>query len=213
MMNLETYNKIKKELGSVVCLIAVSKGQSKQKIMSLYNAGHRDFGENFLQELIEKRCELPDDIRWHFLGNIQSNKLSKIVESSYIIHSISRHKIYELLINKRANISTKILLQLKLGLEETKSGFSENEIINIVKNHSNHSSVRIKGIMVISENNIENTTRKRQFSQAKELFQKIKKINNEIEILSMGMSDDYQAAVSCNSNMVRLGTIIFGKRE
>ena len=213
MMNLETYNKIKKELGSEVCLIAVSKGQPKQKIMSLYNAGHRDFGENFLQELIEKRCKLPDDIRWHFLGNIQSNKLSKIVESSYIIHSISRHKIYELLINKRANISTKILLQLKLGLEETKSGFSENEIINIVKNHSNHSSVRIKGIMVISENNIENTTRKRQFSQAKELFEKIKKINNEIEILSMGMSDDYQAAVSCNSNMVRLGTIIFGKRE
>ena len=212
-MNLETYNKIKKELGSQVCLIAVSKGQSKHKIMSLYNAGHRDFGENFLQELIEKRCKLPDDIRWHFLGNIQSNKLSKIVESSYIIHSISRHKIYELLINKRANISTKILLQLKLGLEETKSGFSENEIINIVKNHSKRSSVRIKGIMVISENYIENTTRKQQFSQAKKLFEKIKKINNEIEILSMGMSDDYQVAVSCNSNMVRLGTVIFGKRE
>ena len=212
-MNLETYNKIKKELGSEVCLIAVSKGLSKQKIMSLYHAGHRDFGENFLQELIEKRCELPDDIRWHFLGNIQSNKLSKIIESSYIIHSISRHKIYELLINKRANISTKILLKLKLGSEETKSGFSENEIINIVKNHSKRSSVRIKGIMVISENYIENTTRKQQFSQAKKLFEKIKKINNEIDILSMGMSDDYQAAVSCNSNMVRLGTVIFGKRE
>ncbi len=213
MMNLETYNKIKKELGSEVCLIAVSKGQSTQKIMSLYHAGHRDFGENFLQELIEKRCELPDDIRWHFLGNIQSNKLSKIVESSYIIHSISRHKIYELLINKRANISTKILLQLKLGSEETKSGFSENEIINIVKNHSKRSNLRIKGIMVISENYIENTTRKQQFSQAKKLFEKIKKINNEIEILSMGMSDDYQVAVSCNSNMVRLGTVIFGKRQ
>tara|TARA_Y100000766_G_scaffold263221_1_gene255059 strand:- start:21 stop:659 length:639 start_codon:yes stop_codon:yes gene_type:complete len=212
-MNLETYNKIKKELGSEVCLIAVSKGQSTQKIMSLYHAGHRDFGENFLQELIEKRCELPDDIRWHFLGNIQSNKLSKIVESSYIIHSISRHKIYELLINKRANISTKILLQLKLGSEETKSGFSENEIINIVKNHSKRSNLRIKGIMVISENYIENTTRKQQFSQAKKLFEKIKKINNEIEILSMGMSDDYQVAVSCNSNMVRLGTVIFGKRQ
>ena len=117
----ETYNEIKKELGSEVCLIAVSKGQPKQKIMSLYNAGHRDFGENFLQELIEKRCKLPDDIRWHFLGNIQSNKLPKIVQSSYIIHSISRHKIYELLINKkRANISTKILLQLKIRIRRNK---------------------------------------------------------------------------------------------
>ncbi len=213
MMSLEAYNKIKKELSDEVCLVAVSKGQSEQKIMSLYNEGHRDFGENFLQELIEKKGQLPDDIRWHFLGNIQSNKLSQIVGSSYIIHSISRHKIYELLINERANISTKILLQLKLGSEETKSGFSENEIINIVKNHDKRSSVRIKGIMVISENNIDTATRKLQFNQAKKLFEMIKKINNEIETLSMGMSSDYQEAVSCNSNMVRLGTIIFGKRK
>ena len=213
MMNLETYNKIKKELGSEVGLIAVSKGQSRDKILKLYNLGHRDFGENFLQELVDKKNELPNDIRWHFLGNIQSNKLPNIVESSYIIHSISRHKIYEILINAGANISTKILLQLKLGSEKTKGGFSENEIINIVKNHDKNSRVSIKGIMVISENNIDNETRKQQFSKAKKLFEKMKKINNEIEILSMGMSDDYKVAVSCNSNMVRLGTVIFGKRR
>tara|TARA_B100001029_G_scaffold179234_1_gene188047 strand:+ start:2768 stop:3409 length:642 start_codon:yes stop_codon:yes gene_type:complete len=213
MMNLETYNRIKKELGSEVGLIAVSKGQTGEKILSLYNQGHRDFGENFLQELVEKKNQLPDDIRWHFLGNIQSNKLPKIIESSYIIHSISRQKIYEILINAETNISTKILLQLKLGSEKTKGGFSENEIINIVKNHDRNSNVSIKGIMVISENNIDNVTRKQQFSQAKKLFEKIKKINNEIEILSMGMSNDYQVAISCDSNMVRLGTVIFGKRK
>ena len=123
-MNLEAYLKIKKELGSKISLVAVSKGQPKEKILKLYDKGHRDFGENFLQELTDKKTQLPNDIRWHFLGNIQSNKLSKIVEYADIIHSISRYKIYEILVNHLPKISTSILLQLKLGSEKTKSGFS-----------------------------------------------------------------------------------------
>ena len=123
MMNLETYNKIKKELGSEVGLIAVSKGQSRDKILKLYNLGHRDFGENFLQELVDKKNELPNDIRWHFLGNIQSNKLSKIIESSYIIHSISRHKIYELLIDKGKDFNLSNCGMHAMDIMRMESGF------------------------------------------------------------------------------------------
>ena len=211
-MSLEAYLKIKKEISPKACLIAVSKGQPIQKILKLYNEGHRDFGENFLQELSEKKAQLPDDIRWHFLGNIQSNKLSKIVESSHMIHSISRYKIYKLLVNDLSEAAANILLQLKLGAEKTKSGFSENEILEIVEKHDKQSKIKIKGMMVISENNIDVSTTKLQFQQAQRLFEKLKKINDEIDILSMGMSSDYHEAISCNSNMVRLGTIIFGKR-
>ncbi len=212
MMNLETYLKIKKEIGSKALLIAVSKGQSTKKILKLYNEGHRDFGENFLQELSKKKAQLPDDIRWHFLGNIQSNKLSKIVESSYMIHSISRYKIYNLLLNELSDTTTIILLQLKLGSEKTKSGFSENEIMNIIEKHDKQSKIKIKGIMVISENNINNLKIREQFDKAEKLFRTVKKINKEIEILSMGMSSDYYEAMSFNSNMIRIGTAIFGER-
>ena len=211
-MSLETYLKIKKEIGSKATLIAVSKGQPIKKILKLYNEGHRDFGENFLQELSEKKAQLPADIRWHFLGNMQSNKVSKIVESSHMIHSVSRYKIYKLLVNDLSEVAANILLQLKLGSEETKSGFSENEILDIIEKHDKQSKIKIKGMMVISENRIDASTIKLQFQQAHGLFGKIKKINNEIDILSMGMSSDYHEAISCNSNMVRLGTVIFGKR-
>jgi len=212
-MNLEAYLKIKEEIGSKACLIAVSKGQPIQKILGLYNEGHRNFGENFLQELSEKKAQLPNDIKWHFLGNIQSNKLPEIVKASHIIHSVSRHKIYKLLVNGVSEVSVNILLQLKLGSEQTKSGFSEDEILDIVEKHDKQSKIKIKGIMVISENNIDSSEIKLQFQQARRLFEKTKKINDEIEIISMGMSSDYHEALSCNSNMVRLGTVIFGERE
>ena len=211
-MSLEKYLKIKKEIGSKATLIAVSKGQPIKNILKLYNKGHRDFGENFLQELSKKKAQLPDDIRWHFLGNIQSNKLSKIIESSYMIHSVSRYKIYKLLFSDLSDEKTNILLQLKLGSENTKSGFSENEIVNIIDKHDKRSKIKIKGIMAISENNINSLKIREQFDKAEKLFKALKKINKEIEILSMGMSSDYYEAMSFNSNMIRIGTAIFGKR-
>ena len=212
-MNLKSYSRIKNELDPDICLVAVSKGQPLEKILELYNLGHKDFGENFLQEMLEKKAQLPDDIRWHFLGNIQSNKLSKILDSSYLIHSVSRQKIYKLLVNSKPKDSIRILLQLKLGLEETKAGFSENEILSIVKNHNKGSKIEIKGVMAISENNISNTELIAQFESAEKLFKNLQLIDNEIEILSMGMSNDYKEALSFNTNMIRLGTIIFGKRN
>ena len=211
-MNLHKFNSISEKLKSHQKLIAVSKGQDLEKIKQLYDIGHRDFGENFLQELKEKKAMLPGDIRWHFLGNIQSNKVNDIVMCSDLIHSISRSKIFDKLSELKTSKNIKILLQLKLGEEETKSGFNEAEIYEIVaKNES--TNFTIKGLMVIAEGGIEIEKLKLQFSQAKNVFEKIKSMNKDVEFLSMGMSADYELALSQGSNMIRIGTTIFGARN
>ena len=129
-----------------------------------------------------------------------------------MIHSVSRYKIYKLLFNDLSDAKTNVLLQLKLGSEKTKSGFSENEIVKIIDKHDKRSKIKIKGIMVISENNINSLKIREQFHKAEKLFKTLKKINKDVEILSMGMSSDYYEAISFNSNMIRIGTAIFGKR-
>ena len=131
-MNLHKFNSISDSLALNQKLIAVSKGQDLRKIRQLYDVGQRDFGENFLQELKEKKDMLPDDIRWHFLGNIQSNKIKDIVKYSYLIHSIGRSKILDKIAKLESYKKIQVLLQLKLGEEETKSGFNETEIFQIV---------------------------------------------------------------------------------
>ena len=155
---------------------------------------------------------LPSDIRWHFLGNIQSNKVKDIVMYSDLIHSISRSKIFDKLSELKTSKNIKILLQLKLGEEETKSGFNEAEIYEIVARNES-TNITIKGLMVIAEGGIEIEKLKLQFSQAKNVFEKIKSMNKDVEFLSMGMSADYELALSQGSNMIRIGTSIFGARN
>jgi len=211
-MNLHKFNSISENLKSHQRLIAVSKGQDLEKIKQLYNIGQRDFGENFLQELKEKKDLLPDDIRWHFLGNIQSNKIKDIVMCSDLIHSIGRNKILDKILKLESNKNIKILLQLKLGEEKTKSGFNEQEIYQIVSRNKS-TNIIIKGLMVIAEGGIKKEKLKLQFSQAKNVFEKMKSMNKDVEYLSMGMSNDYKLALSCGSNMIRIGTSIFGARK
>ena len=211
-MNLHKYQEIKELLGSNKKLIAVSKGQSIEKIRQLYEIGHRDFGENFLQELSEKKNILPEDIRWHFLGNIQSNKLNKIVKLSHMIHSISRKKIYDSLVSKDLEKSIDILLQLKLGDEISKSGMSGAEIEEILSSHKDASRVDIKGIMVIGEGNLTKEQTDQQFKNASEFFLLLKSKHPNLEYFSMGMSGDYLLALENGSNMIRLGSLIFGER-
>lgn len=211
-MNLHKFYKISKTLEAHQKLIAVSKGQSKEKIRLLYETGQRDFGENFLQELKGKKDTLPDDINWHFLGNIQSNKVKEIVECSDLIHSIGRIKILNKILNLEFSKNIEILLQLKLGREETKSGFSEEEIYEIMMNNK-FKNITLKGLMVIAEGNIESEKLIEQFLHAKDIFMKIKTMNKDVEYLSMGMSNDYELALSSGSNMIRIGTSIFGARS
>ena len=174
--------------------------------------GQRDFGENFLQELKEKKDMLPDDIRWHFLGNIQSNKIKDIVKYSDLIHSIGRSKVLDKIAKLESYKKIQVLLQLKLGEEETKSGFNETEIFQIVARNE-FTNISMKGLMVIAEGGIGREKLKLQFSQAKNVFEKIKSMNKDVKYLSMGMSNDYELALAHGSNMIRLGTSIFGERK
>ena len=212
-MNLDNFQKISKNLDSDQKLIAVSKGQEVKKIQILYEAGQRDFGENFLQELVEKKNKLPSDIVWHFLGNIQSNKLKDIVNYADLVQSIGRKRIYDKLINMSDKLEKNILLQLKLGNEASKSGFSKSEINNIIENHPKDCAVKIKGLMVIAEGGLAEMEINNQFAFANDFFRSIKQINEDIEYLSMGMSNDYDIALTNGSNMIRIGTSLFGSRN
>ena len=211
-MNLEIYKSIRSDLNGT-CLVAVSKKHSVEKIMALYNEGHRDFGENFIQELVEKRKQLPKDINWHFLGNIQTNKIKLIAQHSSLIQSVGRTKVYNHLLKTRLEKEISILLQLKLGHEDTKSGLTEKEIINIIEHHPEDSNVKVCGLMGITENNISETERAEQFNQCNNLYNQIRVMNKNIEILSLGMSNDWEDAVKHGSTMIRIGTKIFGERE
>ena len=212
-MNLDYFHKLKDGLGAHCKLIAVSKGQSIEKILTLYKEGQRDFGENFLQELQLKKAELPKDITWHFLGNIQSNKLSDVIEYADLVHSISRKKIYDKLLSLGQGKEHKILLQLKLGNESSKSGFTDDEIYEIIGSNPANNSVVIKGLMVIGENDISASEITKQFSFAVKVFNRIKLLNENIEFLSMGMSGDFNIALDAGSNMIRIGTSLFGDRK
>jgi len=211
-MNLRKYQSISKILKPHQKLIAVSKGQGVEKIKLLYDKGHRDFGENFLQELKEKKGALPEDINWHFLGNIQSNKIKDIVACSNSIHSIGRMKILDKILKLETKKNIEVLLQLKLGKEDTKSGFNETEIYEIMR-RKQFKNINLKGLMVIGEGKIKKEELKKQFLQAKDVFKKMQKVNKEVEYLSMGMSSDYELALANGSNMIRIGTSIFGARN
>ena len=210
-MNLDKFHNISNVLKSHHKLIAVSKGQDIGKIKHLYDIGHRDFGENFLQELKEKKDMLPKDITWHFLGNIQSNKVKEIVACSDLVHSVSRLKVLDKISQLDIKKNIEILLQLKLGEEQTKSGFSEIEIYEIMEQNQ-FKNITIKGLMVIGEGRIEEEKLKAQFLQAANVFNKMKTMKKDVEYLSMGMSNDYELALAYGSNMVRIGTSIFGAR-
>ena len=212
-MSLINYHKIKKEITNQQKLIAVSKGQDISKIKRLYDQGHRDFGENYLQELIKKSEVLPADIHWHFLGKIQTNKIKNIIQFSSLIHSVSRKKVYQKILNTHVKKQCNFLLQLKLGNEDSKDGLSTEELFKIVEDHDHESLFCIRGIMGIAENNISEKEKNNQFQICKELFLQLKENYKNIDTLSLGMSSDYSLAISCGSTMVRIGTKIFGERK
>tara|TARA_B100001939_G_scaffold304520_1_gene282947 strand:- start:171 stop:809 length:639 start_codon:yes stop_codon:yes gene_type:complete len=212
-MNLENYKKISSSLDKNIKLVAVSKGQPIEKIHKIYQLGQRDFGENYLQELIAKKQHLPKDIVWHFMGNIQTNKVKEICINSDYIHSVSREKVLQKLTNINVKNMPKILLQLKLGDETSKSGFLPEEISRISYDKPLVKQLNIVGLMGISQNTAGQSKIRKQFSQISKLFNELSKENQAFKFLSLGMSQDYNIALDCGSNMVRLGSIVFGERK
>ena len=213
MVNKEVYNQIREELRlSKITLVAVSKTKPIEDILELYNLGHRDFGENYVQELSEKAEKLPNDIRWHFIGHLQTNKVKSIIPFVYLIHGVDSLKLLTE-INKQAEKNKRIidcLLQVHIAQEETKFGFDETEFSNLeLKQFLN---VRIKGLMGMASLTDDINKIRIEFKSLKTLFEKLKTLNPELSILSMGMSADYKIAIEEGSNMVRIGSLLFGER-
>ena len=212
MIQKENLFKIKNKLNKNVEIVAVSKTKTVEEIMQIYNLGHRNFGENKVQEIVEKQKILPKDINWHFIGHLQRNKVKMIVGFVHLIHSVDSLKLLNE-INKRATKAEKTincLIQIKIAKEENKFGFDINEIDSVLEYAKNLTNVKIKGFMGMSTFTDNKEIIENEFSTLKKIFDDKK--SQEFKILSMGMSNDYEVAVNNGSNMIRLGSIIFGKR-
>ena len=210
--NLES---IKKEVGENVLVVAVSKTKSIELIKKAYETGHRDFGENKIQEMTSKFNDLPEDINWHMIGHIQTNKVKYLAPYVSLIHSLDSLKLAKE-INKQAIKNNKIiecLIQYRISNEETKFGLNENEVIDIIKLQDNFRGLRITGLMGMASFVDDQNVIDKEFKKLKTLFDRIKLSNKNFKIISMGMTLDYNLAIKNGSNMIRIGSKIFGERN
>ena len=198
-----------------VSLVAVSKTKPVELIKNAYDCGQRDFGENKVQELVSKFELLPKDIKWHMIGHLQRNKVKYIAPFVYLIHSVDSVRLLNE-INKQAKKNNKtisVLLQIDISDDNTKFGFSFNEIDTLLNSDlmNELNNVKIEGLMGMASFTLNEETIKNQFTSLKNLYHSYKKKLN-FKILSMGMSGDYKIAIECGSNLIRLGSSIFGNR-
>ncbi|MGB0633706.1 MAG: YggS family pyridoxal phosphate-dependent enzyme [Flavobacteriaceae bacterium] len=198
-----------------VTLVAVSKTKPVELIKNAYDCGQRDFGENKVQELVNKFELLPKDIKWHMIGHLQRNKVKYIAPFVYLIHSVDSVRLLNE-INKQAEKNNKtisVLLQIDISDDNTKFGFSFNEIDTLLNSDliNELNNVKIEGLMGMASFTLNEETIKNQFTSLKNLYHSYKKKLN-FKILSMGMSGDYKIAIECGSNLIRLGSSIFGNR-
>ncbi len=211
---------IKASLPDNVTLVAVSKTKSVEEIKSLYDEGQRIFGENKVQELLLKKPLLPSDIEWHMIGNLQTNKIKQILPHTALIHSVSSFKLLQEIEKQSTNLNicSRILLQVHIAKEESKSGFSFSEIEGYFSSgdFKNLKNTSIHGLMGMATFTDNQQIVKKEFSELRELFDKISSNyfdqNPSFSTLSMGMSGDYKLAIECGSNMVRIGSLLFGER-
>lgn len=217
-MNLS--ERIKIITGSIpanVNLVAVSKTRSIEEILKVYELDIRDFGENKVQELIEKHDKLMDkDIRWHFIGHLQRNKVKYIVDKVHLIHSLDSIRLLEE-VEKQFGLKNKIakvLIQINIGREESKSGILEEDLMELINEIEKCGYVEVKGLMTIIPKGDEESSRF-YFKKMKSIYEdlKLKSFNNvEMIYLSMGMTNDYKIAIEEGATIVRVGEGIFGKR-
>ena len=216
----EIISEIKQTLPPYVKLVAVSKFHPASMIEDAYTGGHRLFGENHVQELQPKHEVLPKDIEWHFIGHLQTNKVKYIASYVHLIHAVDTHKLL-VEINKQAEKNNRVincLLQLHVAQEETKFGFSPDELLNYVESGEWRllKNIRICGLMCMASNVDDEAQIAREFETANNIFKKLKETyfsdDEMFQIRSWGMSDDYPIAIKYGSNMIRIGSKIFGPR-
>lgn len=194
-----------------VTLVAVSKTKPVEDILELYNLGQKDFGENYVQEMLEKSKQLPPDIRWHFIGHLQSNKVKLIIPFVQLIHGVDSLKLLEE-INKQSqkiNKVTDCLLQVHIAKEETKFGLDESELEIVMNTLPGFKNVLVKGLMGMASFTEDEQLVRKEFRFLNSIYQSYPGFT----VLSMGMSGDYKIAIEEGSNMVRIGSLLFGARN
>lgn len=216
-MIAENIHKIVSNTPKNVKLIAISKTKTNDDIMKAYESGQRLFGENKIQEMSSKFEDLPKDIKWHMVGHVQSNKIKYMAPYVDLIHGIDSLKSIKI-INKEGVKNNRVincLLQLKISKEDSKFGLDEKQLKEIIfsTDYKEMNNIKIKGMMAMASNTKNESTIKKEFVFAKKVFNEINSLDNNFDILSMGMSNDYQIAIECGSNMIRLGSLIFGERN
>jgi len=209
--------RIKSYIPDHVELIAISKTKPNEDIMKAYKNGQRSFGENKIQEMSRKFEELPKDIIWHMVGHVQSNKIKYMAPYVNLIHGIDSFKSIKV-INKEGQKNNRVLnclLQLKISKEQSKFGLEADALKKIIfsDEYDEMKNIKIKGIMAMATNTNSKDIIRNEFMYAKNIFDEISAIDNNFEILSMGMSNDYHLAIECGSNMIRIGSLIFGDRN
>jgi pyridoxal phosphate enzyme (YggS family) len=208
---------IKSQLPNNVTLVAVSKTKPVSDLMLAYEAGQRIFGENKIQEMTEKWEQMPKDIQWHMIGHVQSNKVKYMAEYVNLIHGVDSLKLLQE-INKQAAKHNRVidcLLQMYIAEEESKFGLDEKELAEILNSAEFKAlyNVKVIGLMGMATFTDNQAQIKKEFQNLKSIFDKMNTEHNQLNTLSMGMSGDYQLAIECGSNMVRIGSSIFGNRQ
>jgi len=224
MVNVDAWKEISAELAKDnVTLVAVSKTKPVSDIQELYDLGQRDFGENYVQELDEKQSQLPADIRWHYIGHLQSNKVKYIAPYTYMIHAVDSFKLL-LEINKQAakhNHTIKVLLQLHIADEETKHGMDEAAVLELLDYYEAQRAdlqhVQICGVMGMATFTDDTEKVRAEFKRLHNFFVYLRQTHfiadSNFTTISMGMSGDYKLAVEEGSTMVRIGSLLFGHRD
>ena len=212
----KNYEEIIQSLPANVKLVAVSKTHPAEAIQEVYNLGQRVFGENKVQEMVAKQPVLPNDIQWHLIGHLQSNKVKYVAEFVDTIESVDSEKLLEE-INKQAakhNRKIKVLLQVKIAEEDSKTGLEVSETKELFLKYlqGHFENIEITGLMGIGTFTDDTEQTKREFLFLKRLFDQLS-VQKKLETLSMGMSGDYQLAIECGSTSVRIGSSIFGARD
>lgn len=215
-------NNIKSQIPAKVTLVAVSKTKPVADLMEAYDAGQRIFGENKIQEMTDKWEVMPKDIEWHMIGHVQTNKVKYMAPYVSLIHGVDSLKLLQE-INKQAAKNNRVidcLLQVYIAEEESKFGLDEQELEEMLKqvqhDKENFKNIKIVGLMGMATFTENQNQIEKEFKHLKTIFDKYKTLNTEhcqLNTLSMGMSGDYQLAISCGSTMVRIGSSIFGSRN
>jgi PLP dependent protein len=222
-INKEAYQQITSELKEKnITLVAVSKTKPVRDILEMYELGQQDFGENYVQELVDKQVQLPQDIRWHFIGHLQSNKVKYIAPFVHLIHGVDSLKLLAE-VNKQGAKNNRVidcLLQMHIAQEETKFGLDEEELATIMTrinaDPGEWPNVSVKGLMGMASFTENMNTVRAEFHKLKSIFDKHAQLpaaHCQLQILSMGMSGDYKIAMEEGSTLVRIGSLLFGERN